>query len=190
MDCTTSGFPVHHQLPELAQTHVHWVNDAIQPSHPLSSHSPPSFPASGSFPVSQFFALGDQSIGASPSASVLPMNIQAWSPLGWTGWISLQSKGLSRVFSNTTVQKHQFFDAQSYLWSNFNIHGTIDWFQIGKGVRQGCISSPCLFNLYAEYIMRNAGLDEAQAGIKIAGTNIDNLRYADDTPLWQKVKKN
>ena len=68
-----------------------------------------SFPASGSFPVSQFFASGGQSIGVSASASVLPMNIQDWSPLGWTSWISLQSKGLSRVFSNTTVQKHQFF---------------------------------------------------------------------------------
>ena len=68
--------------------------------------------------------------------------------------------------------------------------GTTDWSQIGKGVRQGCISPPCLFNLYAEYIMRNARLDEAQAGIKIAGRNINNLRDADDTPLWQKVKKN
>ena len=69
-------------------------------------------------------------------------------------------------------------------------HGTTDWFQIGKRVRQGCILPPWLFKLYAEYIMRNAGLDEAQAGIKIAGRNINNLRYADDTPLWQKVKKN
>ena len=69
-------------------------------------------------------------------------------------------------------------------------HGTTDWFQIGKGVRQGCILSPCLFNFYAEYIMRNAGLEEAQAGIKIAGRNINNLRYADDTTLMQKVKKN
>ena len=66
--------------------------------------------------------------------------------------------------------------------------GTTDWLQIGKGVHQGCILSPCLFNLYAEYIMRNLGLDEAQAGIKIAGRNINNLRYADDTTLWQKVK--
>ena len=69
-------------------------------------------------------------------------------------------------------------------------HGRTDWFQIGKGVRQGYILSPCLFNLYAEHIMRNAGLEEAQAGIKIAGRNIDNLRYADDTTLWQKVKRN
>ena len=69
-------------------------------------------------------------------------------------------------------------------------HGTTDWFQIGKGVCQGCILSPCLFNLYAEYIMRNTGLEEAQAGIKTAGRNINNLRYADDATLWQKVKKN
>ena len=69
-------------------------------------------------------------------------------------------------------------------------HGTTDWFRIGKGVRQGCILSPCLFNLHAECIMRNAGLEEAQSGIKIAGRNINNLRDADDTTLWQKVKKN
>ena len=69
-------------------------------------------------------------------------------------------------------------------------HGTMDWFQIGKGVCQGCILSPCLFNLYAEYIMRNSGLDEVQAGIKIARRNTNNLRQADDTTIWQKVKKN
>ena len=69
-------------------------------------------------------------------------------------------------------------------------HGRTGWFQIGKGVRQGFILSPCLLNLYAEYIMRNARLEEAQAGIKIVGRNINNLRYADETPLWQKVKKN
>ena len=68
-------------------------------------------------------------------------------------------------------------------------HGTMDWFQIGKGVRQGCILSPCLFNLYAEYIMRNAGLDEAQAGIKIARRNINNLRYTDDTTLMAEREK-
>ena len=69
-------------------------------------------------------------------------------------------------------------------------HGTTDWFQIGKGVRQGCILSPCLFNFYADYIMRNSGLEEAQTGIKVAERNINNLRYADDTTLWQKVKRN
>ena len=68
-------------------------------------------------------------------------------------------------------------------------HGTTDWFQIGKGVRQGCVLSPCLFNLYAEYVMRNAGLDEAQAGIKIAGRNINNLRYADDTTLMTEIEE-
>ena len=69
-------------------------------------------------------------------------------------------------------------------------HGTTDWFQVGKEVRQGCILSPCLLNLYEEYIMRNAGLEEAQAGIKITGRNINNFGYADDTTLWQKVKRN
>ena len=81
-----------------------------------------SFPPSGSFPMSQFFASGGQSIGVSASTSVLPVNTQDWSPLGWTGWISLQSKGLSRVFSNTTVQKHQFFGAQLSSQSNSHIH--------------------------------------------------------------------
>ena len=81
-----------------------------------------SFPASRSFLMSQFFASGGQNIGIWASASVLPMNIQDWFPLGWTGWISLQSQGLSRVFSNTTVQKHQFFSTQHSLWSNSHIH--------------------------------------------------------------------
>ena len=81
-----------------------------------------SFPASGSFPMSQFFASGGQTIGVSASASVLPMNTQDWSPLGWTDWISLQSKGLSRVFSNTTVQKHQFLSTQLSSQSNSHIH--------------------------------------------------------------------
>ena len=83
---------------------------------------PQSFPASGSFPMSQFFISGGQSSGVSVSTSVLPINIQDWSPLGWTGWISLQSKGLSRVFSNTTVQKHQFFGTQLSSQSNSHIH--------------------------------------------------------------------
>ena len=80
MDCSTSGLPVHHQFPEFTQTHVHWVGDAIQPSHPLSSHLQ-SIPASGSFPMSQFFTSGSQGIGVSASASVLPMNTQDWFPL-------------------------------------------------------------------------------------------------------------
>ena len=96
----------HHQLPESTETHVHRVSDAIQPSHPLSSPSPPAdqfLPASESFPMSQLFSWGSQSIGVSALASFIPKNTQDWSHLGWTGWISLQSKGLSRVFSNTTV---------------------------------------------------------------------------------------
>ena len=124
MNRSTPGLPVHHQLPEFTQTHVHWVGDAIQPSQPLIPFSscPQSLPASESFPVSQLFAWGGQSIGVSASASVLPMNTQDWSLLEWTAWISLQSKGLSRVFSNTTVQKHQFFGAQLSSQSNSHIH--------------------------------------------------------------------
>ena len=125
MNHSTPGLPVHHQFPEFTQTHVHWVGDAIQPSHPLSfpfSSGPQSLPASGSFPMSHLFTWGVQSTGVSALASVLPMNTQDWSPLGWTGWISLQSKGLSRVFSNTIVQKHQFFSAQLSSPSNSHIH--------------------------------------------------------------------
>ena len=125
MDCGRPGLPVHHQLLEFIQTYVHWVSDAIQPSHPLSSPSFSSclqfFPASGSFPVSQLFTWGDQSIGVSTLATFLPMNTQDWS-LEWTGWISLKSKGLSRVLSNTTVQKHQFFSTQLSSQSNSHIH--------------------------------------------------------------------
>ena len=114
-DSSTPGLPVHHQLPEFTQTHVHWVCDAIQPSHPVIPFSHlQSFPASGSFQMSQL-SSGGQIIGVSASASVLQMKIQVWFPLGRTGWISLQSKGLTRVFSNTTVQKHQFFGAQLSL---------------------------------------------------------------------------
>ena len=99
-----------------------WCHPTISSSvFPFSSHLK-SFPASGSFPVSQFFTSGGQHIGASTSTSVLPMNFQGWFPLGWTGWISLQSKGLSRVFSDTTVQKYQFFDVQPSLWPNSYIH--------------------------------------------------------------------
>ena len=98
-----------------------WCHPTISSSVIPFSSCLQSFSASGSFPVSQFFASGDQSIGVSPSASVPPMNIQDWFPLGWTGLISLQSKGLSRVFSNTTVQKHQFFGAQLSLLSNSHI---------------------------------------------------------------------
>ena len=99
-----------------------WCNPTISSSVvPFSSH-PQSFPASGSFPMNQFFILGGLSIGISASTSVLPMNIQDWFPLGLTGLIFVLSKGLSRVFSNTTVQKHLFFGTQLSLWSNSHIH--------------------------------------------------------------------
>ena len=123
MNHSTPALPVHHQFPEFTQTHVHQVGDAIQPYHlvvPFSS-CPQPLPASGFFPVSQLFTWGDQTIGVSASASLLPMNTQDWSPLGWTGWISLQSKGLSRVFSNTTVQKHQSFCTQLSSQSNSHL---------------------------------------------------------------------
>ena len=99
-----------------------WCHPASSsPVVPFSS-CPQSLPASESFPMSQFFTWSGQSIGVSASTSVLPKNTQDWFPLGWTGWISSQSKGLSRVFSNTTVQKQQFFGAQLYLYSNSHIH--------------------------------------------------------------------
>ena len=118
MNHSTSGLPVRHQLPESTQTHVHWVGDAIQPSHLLSS---PSLSAPNPSQHQGLFQWVNSShevakvIGISASSSVLPMNTQDWSPLEWTGWISLHSKELSRVFSNTTVQKHQFFRAQLSL---------------------------------------------------------------------------
>ena len=123
MNHSTPGLPVHHQLPKSTQTHVHWVSNAIQTSHPLSSPSPSaqSFPASGSFQMGQLFTLGSQSIGASASASVLPMNSQDWFPLGLTGLISLQSKGLSRVFSSTTVQRHQLFGTHPFFFLNVQL---------------------------------------------------------------------
>ena len=120
MNRSTPGLPVHHQLLEFTQTHVHWVGDAIQPSHPLSSPSPPALN------LSQHQALFQWVSSSHQVAKVLEfqlqhqlkhpglMNTQDWSPLGWTGWISLQSRGLSGVF-NTTVQKHQFFGAQLSL---------------------------------------------------------------------------
>ena len=126
MNCSMPGLLVHHHLLELAQTHVHWVGNAIKPSHPLLSPSLPAFNLSQQkgliLLVSQFFTSGGQSIGVSASASVLPMNIQDWFPSGRTGWISLQSRECWRVFSNTTVQKHQFFSAQLSLWSKSHIH--------------------------------------------------------------------
>ena len=123
MNRSTPGLPVHHQLPEFTQTHVHRVGDAIQPSHPLSSPSPPSPNPS------QHQGLFQSVKSSHEVAKVLEFQLQHQSfqriprtHLGWTGWISLQSKGLSRVFSNTTVQKHQFFSAQLSSQSSSHIH--------------------------------------------------------------------
>ena len=120
MNRSTWGLPVHHKLPEFTQTHVHlvwhrWCHPIISSSVIPFSSCLQSFPALGPFLISQFIASGEQIIWASASASVLPMNIQDWFLLGFTGLISFQSKGLSRVFSNTTVQKLQFFDSQLSL---------------------------------------------------------------------------
>ena len=123
MNCSTPGLPVHHQLPEFTQTHVHRVSDTIQPSHPLSSPSPPDPNPSQHQSLFQWVnSSHDQSTGVSALASFLPKKSQGWSPWEWTCWISLQSKGLSRVFSNTTVQKYQFFGTQPSSQSNSHIH--------------------------------------------------------------------
>ena len=123
MDCSTPGFPVLHYLPEFAQTHVHWVNDAMQSSYPLLPPSPPALNLSQCKGLFQWVGSSHQVakvIGASASASVLPMNIQGCFPLGLTGLISLQCKGLLRVFSST-IWKQQFFGAQPSLWANSHI---------------------------------------------------------------------
>ena len=118
MDCNTSGLTVHHQFPELAQTHVHWVSDAIQPSHPLSSPSPPAFNLPQHQGLFQRVSSSHQVakvLGVLASASVFPRIIQGWFLLGLTNRISLQSKGLSSISSNTTVQKYRFFCTQLSL---------------------------------------------------------------------------
>ena len=125
MDCRTPGFPWSSLSPRTWSNSCPlslWCHPTISASViPLLSCLQ-SFPASGSFRMTRFFTSGNQSIAASALASVLPMNIKDWFPLGCTGWISLQSKGLSRVFSNTTLQKHQFFGVQLSLWSNSHTH--------------------------------------------------------------------
>ena len=122
LDWSTSGFPVLHHLPEPCSNSwplSWWCHPAILSSIMPFSSCLQSFPASGSFLMSQLFTSGGQSSGA--SASVLPMNIEAWFSLVLTGWIPLKAKGLSRVFSNTTIRKHQFFGAQASLWFNSHI---------------------------------------------------------------------
>ena len=130
MDCSTTGpqYSISQSLLKFMSTdsvmlpnHLILYSTPSAPHPPISS-CPQSFPASGSFPMSRLFPSGGQSIGASASETALPMNNQGWFPLGLTGLISLQSKGLSRVFSSTTVQKHQFFSSQTSLWSNSHIY--------------------------------------------------------------------
>ena len=124
MDWSTSGFPVPYHLPACSNSCPlsRWCHPTISSSVVPFSSSPPIFPSIRVFPISQLFTWDGHSTGASASASVLPINIQDWFPLGWTGWISLQSKRLSRVFSNTTFQKHQFFGTLPSLWPNSHIH--------------------------------------------------------------------
>ena len=124
MNRSTPGLPVHHQFLEFTQTYVHQVGDAIQPSHPLSSPFPPAPNPSQHQSLFQWVNSSHEvaKVLEFQPQHILPMNTQDWSPLGWTGWISLQFKGLSRVFSSTTVQKHQFFGAQLSSQANSHIH--------------------------------------------------------------------
>ena len=150
IDCSTPGFPVHHQLLELIQTHVHQVGDAIQLSPPLSSPSPPTFSLSqhqGLFPVSQLFTSGGQSSGA--SASVLPMNIQDWLSLEWTGLISLRSKWLSRVFCNTTV--HFFIVQLSHPYVTIGKTSSFDCLALTRQTFVGKVMS-LLFNMLSRFV--------------------------------------
>ena len=148
MNCSMPGLPVHHQLLESTQTHAHRVGDAIQPSHPvvLFSSCPQSLPASESFPMSQLFARGGQSTGVSALVTVLPKNTQDWSPLEWTGWISLQSKGLSRVFSNTRHHSSKASILQRYLSANTHSpHPRSDTVFLGRRPWSGCQSCTSAF---------------------------------------------
>ena len=124
MDHSIPGFPDFHCLPEFAQTHVHWVSDVIQPSHPLSPPSPLALNLSQHQGLFQWVGscIRWPKNWSSASAPVIPMNSQGWAPLGLTGLISLLSQGLLRLFSNTTVQKQQFFNVQPSLWSKSHIH--------------------------------------------------------------------
>ena len=161
-----ASLPVHHQLPEFIQTHVHWVGDTIQPFCPLSSPSPPAFN------ISQHQGLFQRVHFLHQVARVLKLQ--------------LQHQSFQWIFRTNFLLRNLYAGQEATVRTG---HGTTDWFQIGKGVRQGCILSPCLFNLYTEYIMRNGGLEEAQVGIKIAGRNINNLRYADDTTLMAESEE-
>ena len=145
INCSMPGLPVHHQHPELTQTHIHWVGDAIQPSHSLSSPSPPALNLSQHQDLFKWVSYSHQVAKVSASASVLPMNIQDCFPLGWTGWISLQSKGISRVFSNhsskasilwllsfldspTLTSIHNYRENHCFHWTDLSWQGNISAF--------------------------------------------------------------
>ena len=156
MNHSTPGLPVYHQLLEFTQTHVHRVGDAIQPSHPLHPLllPPPIPPSIRVFSSESTLRIRWPKYWASASTSVLPMNTQDWSPLGWTGWISLQSKGLSRVLSNTTVQKHQFFGAQLSSQSNPHIHtGPVEKSKLWLDVDFVGKVMPLLFNMLPKLVI-------------------------------------
>ena len=154
MDCSKPCFPITTSR-SLLKLMSH---ESVMPSNHLILclsllFLPSLFPSIRVFPISRFFISGSQTIGASASASVLPMNIQAWFPLGWTGWISLQFKGLSRVFSSTTVQKHQFFATQPFLLSNSHIHTWLLEKNIALTIRTfvGKVMS-LLFNILSRFV--------------------------------------
>ena len=157
VDYRTPGSPVHHQLLEPTQTHVHPTGNATQPSHPVFPFTSclQSFPASRSFQMNQFYASGSQSVGVSASASVFPMNIQDWFPLGWTGWISLQSKTLKRL-----LQHHS--SKASILWRSafFIVQLSHPYMTIGKAIaltRRTFVGKgiSLLFNMLSRLVMRN-----------------------------------
>ena len=183
MDCSMLDFPVHHQLPELAQTHVHWVGDAMQPSHPLSSPSPPAFN------LSQHQGLIQWANSSHQVAKVLELQHQSFQ---WIFdcvdhnelWKALKEMGIP---DHLTCLPRNLYAGQEATVRT--LKGTSHWFKIKKGLWQGCLLSPYLLNLYTEHIMRNARLDELQIGIKIGGENI-NLKYAIILPEWQKAKRN
>ena len=161
--CPSSTPGVHPNPRPLSQ----WCHPTISSSVVPFASCPQSFPASGSFQMSQLFKSGGQSNGVSASTSVLPMNTQDWSPLGWTGWIALQSKGLSRVFSNTTVQKHQFFCTQLSIESN---------------------------PTYLTYMQSTSWETLGRRKPKLESRLLGEISITSDMqmtpPLWQKVKKN
>ena len=206
MNCSTSGLPVHHQLPEFTKTHVRRVSDAIQPSHPLSSpHTSKAMLKILQARLQQYMnhELADVQAGFRKGRG-------SRDQIGNICWVIEKAREFQKNIYFCFIEYTKAFDCVHHnkLWKIIkkmgipdhltcllrNLyagkeatvrtgHGTTNWSQIGKGVHQGYILSSCLFNLYAKYIMRNAGLDEAQAGIMIAGRNINNLRYAEDTTL-------